>query len=143
MPREQVPVTTPRSLRSSAWRFVVAGGFNTLVTGLLVSWLATLIDPRAAYTIVFAIGVGIAVATAGWFVFGVRLTRLLVARYITMYLSVYLVGLGAVAIATSAGMPRSASGLVVFFTAPLTFAGGRLVLARRARPSSAERGAMP
>lgn len=121
----------PHSLRSSAWRFVVAGGFNTLVTGLLLSWLATLIDPRIAYTIVFAIGVGIAVGTAGRFVFGVRLTRRLVVLYVAMYLTVYLVGLGVVALATAAGMPPEWSGLVVLVTAPLTFLGGRVLLARR------------
>lgn len=126
----------PRSLRSSAWRFVVAGGFNTLVTGVLLSLLARVIDPRVAYSIVFALGVVIAVVTAGGFVFGVRMTRRLVVLYVAMYLTVFLVGLGAVALAVRAGLPREYSGLVVLVTAPLTFVGGRLLLARRAAPRS-------
>lgn len=124
-------VDAPRSLRSSAWRFVIAGGLNTLVTGVLLSFLARLIDPRLAYTLVFGVGVVIAVATAGGFVFGVRLTPRLVVLYVAMYVAVYLVGLGAVAAAVPAGMPRAWSGLVVFVTAPLTFLGGRLLLVPR------------
>lgn len=134
----EAPAPAPRSLRSSAVRFVIAGGVNTLVTGLALSWLATVIDPRLAYTIVFALGIGIAVATAGGFVFGVRMTPRLAARYVAMYLTVYLIGLGAVALASAAGMPREWSGLVVLVTAPLTFLGGRLLLARRSAQSAPE-----
>jgi putative flippase GtrA len=130
VPADDAP-RPPRSLQSSAWRFVVAGGFNTLITGLLLSWLATVLDPRVAYTTVFAIGVGIAVGTAGRFVFGVRLTRRLVVLYVAMYLAVYLIGLGVVTVAAAAGMPPAWSGLVVLVTAPLTFVGGRLLLVRK------------
>lgn len=128
----------PRSLRASAWRFVVAGGINTLITGVMLSALARVIDPRVAYTIVFAVGVVIAVATAGGFVFGVRLTPRLIALYVSMYVAVFLVGLAAVAVAVPAGMPRAWSGLVVFITAPMTFLGGRLLLVQRlaGRPRS-------
>ncbi|WP_149202571.1 GtrA family protein [Actinotalea subterranea] len=120
----------PRSLTSSAWRFVVAGGFNTLVTGVALSLLAQVIDPRLAYTIVFLVGIGISVALAGGFVFGVAMTRRLVVLYVAMYLLVYVVGLGVVALADAAGMPDIGSGLVVLVTAPLTFIGGRLLLTR-------------
>lgn len=118
----------PRSVRSSAWRFLVAGGLNTVVTGLLLSFLARLMDPPLAYTLVFALGIVIAVTTAGGFVFGVKLTGRLVVKYVTMYVAVYLVGLAAVALAVGAGMPRQWSGLVVLITAPLTFIGGRSLL---------------
>lgn len=124
-----MPIEGPHSLRSSAWRFLVAGGINTVVTGLLLSLLARVMDPRAAYTLVFGLGIGFAVAMAGGFVYGVRLTRRLVALYIAMYIAVYLAGLAVIALATQAGMPREWSGLVVFVTAPLTFVGGRLLLA--------------
>ncbi len=130
----------PHSLGSSAWRFIVAGGLNTLATGLLLSWLATVVDPRLAYTIVFGIGVGIAVGTAGRFVFGVRLTRGLALLYVAMYLATYAIGLAVIAIASSAGMPPGWSGLVVLVTAPLTFVGGRLLLIRTRVPGSAEGG---
>ncbi len=124
----------PRSLRASALRFVVAGGLNTLVTGIALSLLARVIDPRLAYTIVFALGIAISVALAGGFVFGVRMTTRLAVLYVAMYVTVYLIGLAAVSIAVHAGMPDSWSGLVVLVTAPLTFIGGRLLLVRRATP---------
>lgn len=123
----------PRSLQASAWRFVLAGGFNTVVTGAALSLLATIIDPRLAYTIVFVVGIGISVALAGGFVYGVPMTRRLALRYVAMYLVVYLVGLGAVWLAVRAGMPEQWSGGVVLVTAPLTFVGGRLVMAGRVR----------
>lgn len=119
-----------RSLHSSAWRFVIVGGFNTLVTGVLLSFLARVIDPRLAYTIVFVLGIALSVALAGGFVFGIRMTRALAVAYVGMYLAVYIAGLVAVALAIRAGMPRELSGLVVLVTAPLTFVGGRLVLTR-------------
>ncbi len=121
----------PHSLRSSGWRFLVAGGLNTLVTGVLLSLLARVMDPRVAYTLVFVLGIALALAMAGGFVFGVRLTRRLGTLYAGMYLAVYLVGLVVIAIATQAGMPHEWSGLVVFVTAPLTFVGGRLLLVPR------------
>lgn len=125
----------PRSVRSSAWRFVIAGGLNTLVTGIALSLLARVIDPRLAYTIVFVLGIGLAVAMAGGFVFGVPMTPRLAARYTAMYLAVYLIGLAAVTVAVWAGMPRAWSGAVVLITAPLTFVGGRLVMAGSLRPA--------
>lgn len=120
----------PRSVASSAWRFLVAGGLNTLVTGVALSLLAQVLEPRLAYTIVFLLGIVIAVALAGGFVFGVRMTRRTTAAYVAMYVVVYLIGLAAVSLAVHAGMPDSWSGLVVFVTAPLTFVGGRLLLVR-------------
>lgn len=126
-----MPAEGPHSLRSSAWRFLVAGGLNTLVTGVLLSLLARVMDPRVAYTLVFVLGIVLSLVLAGGFVFGVRLTRRLGALYVAMYVAVYLVGLAVIAIATQAGMPPEWSGLVVFVTAPLTFVGGRLLLALR------------
>jgi putative flippase GtrA len=126
---------TPRSLRSSAVRFVLAGGLNTLVTGVALSFLARVIDPRVAYTIVFIAGIALAVALAGGFVFGVRMTPRLTALYVAMYLVVYAIGLLVVALAAAAGLPDYGSGLVVLVTAPLTFIGGRVLLTRRSAAS--------
>lgn len=132
-----MPPEGPRSVRSSAWRFVVAGGVNTLATGIALSLLARVIDPPLAYTLVFLAGIGISVALAGGFVFGVPMTSRLATRYVAMYLVVYLVGLAAVTVAVWAGMPREWSGGVVLITAPLTFVGGRLVMAGSLRPAPA------
>lgn len=123
----------PRSLQSSAWRFVVAGGLNTLVTGAALSLLARVIDPRVAYTLVFLAGIALAVRLAGGFVFGVPLDRRAAVSYALVYVTAFLVGLAVVTLAISAGMPHSWSGLVVLVTAPLTFVCGRVLLTRRAQ----------
>lgn len=130
----------PRSFLGAAWRFVLAGGFNTLVTGAALSALALVVDPRVAYTLVFAVGVALSTWLAHRFVYGVPLGRAGTVAYVALYLGVYLVGLGALALAGSAGLPEAASGLVVLVTAPLTFLGGRFVAARvDARRTTAER----
>lgn len=121
----------PHGLRSSAWRFVVAGCANTLVTAVSMSLLSLVIDPRIAYTIGFALGLALAVTLAGGFVFGVRMTKRLSAAYVAMYLGAYLLGLLALSVARSMGMPDHWSGAVVLLTAPLTFIGGRILLVLR------------
>jgi len=117
----------PHGLKSSAWRFVLAGGANTIVTGALLATLSLVIDTRLAYTLVFAVGIALSTFLADRFVFGVRLNRPAVAIYVAMYLAVYVIGLAVVAQIGNAGLPHSASGLVVLVTAPLTFLGGRLI----------------
>lgn len=121
----------PRSLVSSAFRFLIVGGVNTVITGVALALLAQVINPSLAYTIVFAAGVVFAVAMAGGFVFGVKPTPRIVALYTLLYIAVYLVGLLAVSVAHNSGVPEAYSGLVVFITAPLTFLGGRLLFARK------------
>lgn len=132
-----MPPEGPRSVRSSAWRFLVAGGVNTLITGIALSLLARVLDPRLAYTLVFLAGIGISVALAGGFIFGVPMTSRLGMRYVAMYLAVYLLGLAAIWLATHAGMPDEWSGAVVLITAPLTFVGGRLVMTGSLRAAPA------
>ena len=124
------PPPGPRSLTGSAWRFALAGGVNTVVTGAALTGLSLLIDPTLAYTLVFAGGVAFATWAATRFVYGVPLGRTGIAAYVLLYLTVYLVGLGSLRLALSAGLPDAASGLVVLVTAPLTFLGGRLIAAR-------------
>ncbi|GEM_PF-647023 len=128
---DAVAPPAPRTLRASALRFLVAGGLNTAVTGIALALLATVIDPRVAYTVVFVAGIALSLALAGRFVFGVAMTPRLAAAYVLMYLAVYAIGLLVVHVATRAGLPEGASGLVVLVTAPLTFVGGRLLLVRR------------
>lgn len=130
----------PRPFLAAAWRFALAGGVNTLVTGAALSVLALVVDPRLAYTLVFAAGVAFSTWMAHRFVYGVPLGRGGTVAYVALYVAVYLVGLGALSLAGSLGLPDAASGLVVLVTAPLTFLGGRLVAAQvDARRTAAER----
>lgn len=118
---------TPHSLRTSAFRFVIAGGINTAVTALALALLSLVIDPRVAYTVVFVAGVVLSTVLADRFVFGVRMPAWAIAAYVAMYGAVYLVGLAVVAVLGQTGLPAWASSLVVLVTAPLTFVGGRLI----------------
>jgi len=130
----------PHSLASSAWRFVLAGGANTVVTAGLLALLSLVIDPKVAYTIVFAMGIVVSTYLADRFVFGVRMTRWAVIAYVAMYVAVYLVGLLVIQRLVADGLPDASSGLVVVVTAPLTFLGGRFItsLVHRSRaPSTA------
>lgn len=122
-----------RALVGSALRFGLAGGANTLVTGVLLSLLSVVIAPKVAYTIVFALGIVLSTFLAGRFVYRVKMSRAELVRYVALYIAVYAVGLVALAVAVDLGMSPVYSGLVVLVTAPLTFLGGLLIV-RRAEP---------
>lgn len=117
----------PHSLKASAWRFLLAGGVNTLVTAALLSALSLVIDPKIAYTIVFAAGIAFSTYMANRFVYGVRMSRGAMATYVAMYVVVYFIGLAVIGQLERTGLSDAASGLVVIVTAPLTFVGGRLI----------------
>lgn len=121
-----------RSLTSSAGRFALVGASNTAVTGLVLAGLATVIDRRLAYVLVYAAGLAF-VVTTGPLVYGGRWPAGTKAAYAGVYLLAFLIGLGLVSLTERWGMPPGASGLVVLVTAPITFLAGR-ALARRAGP---------
>lgn len=108
-------------------RFIGSGAANTVLTGALVSLLSTVMRYRLAYTISFMLGIVLSVVLAGSFVFQSRFTTARVFAYVAMYLLVYLVGLGALALADRWGIPHALNGGVVLITAPLGYLGGRLV----------------
>lgn len=132
------PTEPGRHPARAALRFVIAGGLNTAVTGLALAGLATIMDRRAAYTIVFAAGVVLATVLAGRFVYGVPFDRRLSIRYAALYVAVFAVGMAVVQLIERFGLPPWTTGLVVFVTAPLTFVGG-LLLTRRATRAGAVR----
>ncbi len=122
-----MPDRPPHSLPGAAWRFAAVGAANTLLTGALLAVLATIIDPRWAYAVVFAVGLLAATLLAGPVVYRVRLSAAGRTAYALLYLVVFGIGLLVVDRAVRAGLPAAYSGLVVLVTAPLTFAGGRLL----------------
>ncbi|MDM8084681.1 GtrA family protein [Cellulomonas cellasea] len=130
--------TEMRALLGSALRFGVVGGANTLVTGVLLSLLSLVIAPGLAYTVVFALGILFSTFMAGRFVYRVEMARAQILQYVAMYIGVYVVGLGVLAVAVGQGLPPGYSGLVVLVTAPLTFLGGLLIV-RRTAPGQAVR----
>lgn len=130
-----------RELFGSAFRFVLVGGLNTLVTGAALSLLAHVLPRTLAYTIVFAAGLALSTWLAGAFVFRVKMARWQTVAYVGMYIAVYLIGLAVVALSERVGLDPSWTGLVVLVTAPLTFIGARLIL--RPGQSTEDRDAAP
>jgi putative flippase GtrA len=122
-----------RGLIGAAWRFGVAGGFNTVVTAAALTGLSLVIDPRIAYAIVFAAGIGLSVFLADRFVYGVKMSRGDMAAYAVLYVATFGIGLGCLQVMRTWGWPDFASGAVVLVTAPLTFVGGLIITRRRAR----------
>lgn len=114
-----------------AIRFGISGGLNTAVTALALFFLAKWIEPTLAYTIVFAFGIALSTFLTGRYVFRVPMGPRKVSLYVLLYLAVYLVGLGVVALASRWGLPPEATALVVLITAPLTFVGARLIVVER------------
>lgn len=110
-----------------ALRFAVAGAGNAVLTAGLTSGLALVIDPRAAYVIAYAVGLVTATWLVSTFVFKARLTGSRAVKFATLYVSVFLVGLLALQVALSLGLPRGLSGGVILVTAPLSFIGSRFI----------------
>jgi putative flippase GtrA len=108
-------------------RFLVAGGANTVVTGVALSLLSFVIDARLAYAIVFVLGIALSLFLSGRYVFRRRITWKRTVAYVVVYLVVFLIGLGVLHLALRAGLPPPWSGTVALVTAPLSFLGGRVV----------------
>ena len=115
------------SYSGQASRFVIAGGLNTLVTGVALSLLATIIDYQLAYAIVFAGGVAMSLWLAGAFVFGGDVTFGRSVTYVLLYIGVFLVVWLVLRWMNASGLPAWTSGLIVLVTAPLSFMGGRAI----------------
>lgn len=116
-----------RGVVAQAGRFLLAGGLNTLLTGLVLSLLALVISPQVAYPIVFLAGVFLAIYLADKMVYGVRMDTRSKVSYAVLYVAVFGVGWLVMHVLLDAGLPNQYSGAVVLVTAPLTFLGGRVV----------------
>jgi putative flippase GtrA len=113
-------------------RFVVVGGTNTLITAAAFYGLATVIPARVAFTVVYLAGITFNVLVTPAFVFGVSAStrrRLLLGLW---YLTTYLVGIGVISLLDDVvDAPRAVVvAITVAVTAPLSFAGARLLVGR-------------
>lgn len=121
--------------RGQVLRFVLLGVGNTLVTGTLLAFLARMLDPDVAYTIVFATGLIGTTVLSGRFVFQTEVTFTRSIAFVSVYLVIYAWGRIAIAVVRSflGHNPDVMATAVVIATAPLSFLGGRLVFGRQAR----------
>ncbi|GAB3397262.1 hypothetical protein GCM10027515_01290 [Schumannella luteola] len=122
-----------RSVGASAWRFLIVGGTNTLITTALLVVLSYLMPGWLAYTIVFAAGLIFNSIMASRWVFTREGSWKATALYAGSYLVIYVVGLGVVQLMHLLGWPHWTNALSVVATAPLGFVAGRLVFRERRR----------
>jgi putative flippase GtrA len=118
-----------RASVAQVWRFLLVGGSNTLVTGVLLALLARVMDPRLAYTIVFALGLVYTSILTRRYVFRAARSRRRTAAFVAWYLASYGLGLGVVHVLGVLGVenPDLLALLTVAITAPVNFVGGRLI----------------
>ena len=126
----------PRSARGAAWRFIIVGGVNTLVTTALLIALSYVLEGWLAYTIVFLAGLVFSTVFAARWVFTSNGSRRSAIIYALSYLLIYFVGLFVIAGIRALDGPEYLNGLSVLVTAPLGFVAGRIVFRERQREES-------
>ncbi|WP_433586459.1 GtrA family protein [Microbacterium hydrocarbonoxydans] len=128
----------PRSTWSAAWRFLIVGGVNTLVTTALLIALSYVLEGWVAYTLVFVAGLAFSTFFAARWVFTSNGSRRAALAYALSYLVIYFIGLLAIAGIRALDGPEYLNGLSVLVTAPLGFVAGRIVFRERQREESTD-----
>lgn len=120
-----------RSAASAAWRFLLIGGTNTLVTMAILVGLSYLMPSWLAYSIAFALGLVYSTIFASRWVFTSNGSRRAMLVYALSYLVIYFVGLLCIAGIRALEWPEYLNALSTVVTAPLGFVAGRLVFRER------------
>ena len=121
------------ALESKAWhsrpsfRFLIAGGANTALTGAIVVLLSIVVAPSVAFTAAFALGLAYATVVNGRWVFRSRLSPARVLAFTLSYCAIYAVGLATVQLLVALDGPPVTRGASVLVTAPLSFFVGRRI----------------
>ena len=130
----------PRTL-GQLLRFIIVGGLNTLLTGLLFLALSSFLPPTLAYTFAFVTGIVFSVMATPRLVFRARASIARRTQYLGWYLTVYVVGLGLVYLLHDRlTVDNTLVAAVTFLTtAGLSFVGAQFLFDRRsgaaARPA--------
>lgn len=128
----------PRSTGSAAWRFLIIGGINTLVTTALLIALSYVLEGWVAYSIVFLAGLVFSTVFAARWVFTSNGSRRAALVYALSYLVIYFIGLLVISGIKALDGPEYLNGLSVLVTAPLGFVAGRIVFRERQREEPAD-----
>jgi putative flippase GtrA len=114
-------------------RFVVVGGTNTLATGVAFYLVALVLAAKIAFSLVYVAGLTFTVLVTPRYVFGVRSSRARRLLLALWYFGTYLVGIGVISLLKDVVDTRRIVVVVgtVMVTAPLSFLGGRLLVAGR------------
>jgi putative flippase GtrA len=122
-----------RSIEAEGFRFLVAGGANTVFTYLIYLLLLPRLGFVAAFTVSFLSGIVFAYVIYSRFVFRVPLAWRKLFRYPALYLLQYLLGLALLALLIdTVGLDARLAPMVnVMLLTPLTFALNRRFLSWR------------
>lgn len=118
---------------SQAFRFVVAGGINTVLTYALYLFLLPSTGYAIAYTISYAAGIGLALLLHARYVFNAAITPRSMVLYPLFYLGQYLLGLAVVSAAVKwfGIAPEYALAISIAINVPLMFMLSRWVFKGR------------
>lgn len=122
-----------KSIKGESFRFVIAGGINTLATYLLYLALLPFASYPIAFSISFVAGVFLAYALNARFVFRAPLSFAKMMRFPLLYFAQYVVGLLLLKVLVDhIGVDERLAPLVnVLLLTPLTFVANRWFLAPR------------
>lgn len=119
----------------------MVGGLNTLITYAIFIALGLIIPPWLAYAIAFAVGLVWVTFGSSRIVFRAQARSLRLALFCAWYLMVFGVGQLIIRLVDPQGFPGLllTSAIVLVFTTPLTFLGGKLLFTPKgSRPSTIE-----
>jgi putative flippase GtrA len=121
--------------RTELLRFVCGGVANTSVTYLLFILLTFILTPELAYTVTYIAGIGLSYIINTYFVFQTGPSLKTAARFPTVYIVQYIVGLVVLSALTKMGIDSRVSMLaVVILNIPITFVLSRLAIAGKSQP---------
>jgi putative flippase GtrA len=127
-----MPESFERFKNPEFWRFLVAGGINSLLAYLLYAALVTVVPYQLAYGLSYAAGIGISYLLNARYVFREKYSFKTFFRYPIVYLVQYILGslLMYVGIDLFSLDKYVAPFLVIVMTIPITFILSRFIIKR-------------
>lgn len=111
------------------FRYLVGGAFNTGTTYLIFLALSLAMPASAAYTISYAVGVGLSYLINTLYVFRTHMTLRTFLRFPSVYLIQYLFGLVGLTVLMEMGLEsRLAMIVTIVLSIPLTFILTKLIV---------------
>ena len=119
-----------RFFAHAAFRFVLVGAVNTLLSYALYVWLLQHFTYLIAYGISYVAGIGCSIVLHARYVFGARISTRVVLLYPLMYLGQYLLGLAILKISVDifSVAPEYALAICIVLTIPPVFFISRWIM---------------
>lgn len=122
-----------KSIKGEAFRFLIAGGTNTVLTYLVYLALLNIVSYRAAFTISFVLGIVFAFVIYSLFVFRTTLVWQKLLSYPILYAVQYFAGLALLSLLVEyVGVDNRIAPLInVVVLTPLTFILNKWFISKR------------